>query len=62
MNSQMNTAIKAALSYLQTFEQSMKIAAMDNDAMIDKNEEKILKKLRKATERYARELEDLIED
>ena len=58
----MDTSIKACIGYLRAFEQSMKMAAMKDDARISKGEEKMLKRLNKATERYIRELEDLSDD
>lgn len=51
------TNIKAMLT---TFEQSCKMAAMKTDGRIDKNEEKILKKISVATQKYKAELDKIM--
>ena len=61
MNSYMDATVKAAIGYLQAFKQSMKMAAMKNDGDIDRQEEKILKKLNKITDRYIDDLENLLD-
>lgn len=45
---------------LRTFEESCRTAAIKNDGRIDKEEEKILKKISVATSKYANELDKLI--
>lgn len=59
MNTYIDANIKACIGYLQAFQQSVKMAAMKDDGKIDRNEEKVLKRLNKATEKYIRELDDL---
>ncbi|MBQ8111519.1 MAG: hypothetical protein IJ124_15330 [Clostridia bacterium] len=61
-NTYMNTSLKACIGYLRAFEQSMKLAAMKDDGQVDKVEEKQLKQLNKATDKYIRELEGLVDD
>ena len=43
----------------KTFEQSCRMAAMKNDGQIDKAEEKTLKKISAATQKFIKELESL---
>lgn len=45
---------------LRTFEESCKMAAIKNDGYINKEEEKILKKISAATSKYANELDKLL--
>lgn len=45
---------------LRTFEESCRTAAIKNDGRIDKEEEKILKKISTATSKYTNELDKLI--
>lgn len=45
---------------LRTFEESCKMAAIKNDGCIDKEEEKILKKISAATSKFTNELDKLI--
>ena len=61
MNTYMSMTIKAAIGYLEAFEQAMKVAAMKDDAVTDKQEEKVLKKLNKITDKYIDELENLLD-
>lgn len=60
-----NEYIKAQITNVQTilgtFEQSCKMAAIKNDGVIDKAEEKTLKKIHAATERYKHELQKIKE-
>jgi len=62
MNTYMEMSIKACVGYLDSFVQGMKVAALKDDGIVSREEEKILKKLNKATEKYKRELETLIDD
>lgn len=59
----MNDYIKAQIfnmtTMVKTFEQGCKMAAMKNDGTIDKTEEKQLKKINKATQRFIKELESI---
>ena len=43
----------------KTFEQSCKMAAIKNDGKIDRDEERILKKINAATQRFLRDLENI---
>ncbi|MBQ3269669.1 MAG: hypothetical protein IJH09_07090 [Clostridia bacterium] len=61
MNTYMSMTIKAAIGYLEAFEQAMKVAAMKDDAVTSKQEEKVLKKLNKITDKYIDELENLLD-
>jgi len=62
MNTYMEMSIKACVGYLDSFVQGMKVAALKDDGIVSREEEKILKKLNKAKEKYKRELETLIDD
>ena len=57
----MNTYIKMQLnnmiSYLNGFEQACEMAAMKDDGVIDRKEEKQLDRIRKASADFRRELE-----
>lgn len=61
MNDYMESYINNTITYLKTFEQSLRMAAQKNDGRIDKQEQKIIDKANKLTEKYIRGLEDLIE-
>lgn len=61
MNQFMETYITGTCTYLRTFEQSLRLAALKNDGRIDKHEQKIIDKATKLTEKYIRELENLID-
>ena len=62
MNAYMQMSIKACIGYLDSFKQGIKVAAMKDDGAISRDEEKLVKRLNKATEKYQRELSDLIEE
>ena len=62
MNTYMSMTIKAAIGYLEAFEQAMKVAAMKDDAVTSKQEEKVLKKLNKITDKYIDELKTSLID
>ena len=57
----MNTYIKMQLnnmiSYLNGFEQACEMAAMKDDCVIDRSEERQLERIRKASAEFRRELE-----
>lgn len=62
MNTFMNTNIKATCGYLKAFEQSLKMSALRDDGQLDRQEEKILKKVYSLTEKYIKSLESLLND
>ena len=62
MNTFMNTNIKATCGYLKAFEQSLKMSALRDDEQLDRQEEKILKKVYSLTEKYIKSLESLLND
>lgn len=57
MNTYMEMQIKNMTMMVKTFEQSCQMAAMKNDGQIDKTEEKSLKKINAACQRFVKELE-----
>ena len=59
MNSYIDAQIVNMVTMVKTFEQSCKMAAMKNDGQIDKAEEKQLKKINAATQRFIKDLEKL---
>lgn len=59
MNSLIRLEITNQIMNCRNFLRSVKRAALKDDGVIDKEEKKIIKKLVKATERYAKELEKL---
>lgn len=59
MNTYIESQIMNMTAIAKTFEQSCRMAAMKNDGRIDKAEEKILKKIEKATEHFIKELESI---
>ena len=61
MNDYMEQYIKSTINYLKTFETSLKMAALKNDGQIDKQEQKILNKATKLTDRYIDDLDNLID-
>ena len=62
MNDHMRLQIKTMLVSIDTFRNGLKIGAMKDDGIIDKNEEKILKKAEKASAQYAAVLKKLINE
>lgn len=60
MNDHMKLQIKTMLVSIDTFRNGLKIGAMKDDGVIDKNEKKILKKAEKASEQYAVKLKKLL--
>lgn len=59
MNQFIKTQITNLLLSLKNFEDSLKIAALEDDGQISKDEQKILDKVHKATLKYSKELEKL---
>lgn len=57
MNSYMKSQIETMISSLNLFMESLKMSALQDDGIISKEEDKSLRKLRKATEKYKGELE-----
>lgn len=57
MNYYINAQITNMITMAKTFEQSCKMAAMQNDGKIEKAEEKNLKKINAATQKFIKELE-----
>ena len=47
---------------LTTFLQSCKVAALQDDGMISKEEEKLLKRLEKASEKFRAEIQKVMND
>lgn len=60
MNDYMSSYISGAITYLKAFKQSLHMSALRNDGRIDRNEQKTLDKVNKATDKYIRELEKLV--
>lgn len=61
MNDYMESYITSAVTYLKTFKQSLRMAALKNDGQIDKHEQKVIDKANKLTDKYIHELERLID-
>lgn len=59
MNEYINAQIMNMTSMVKTFNQSCKMAAMKNDGTIDKEEEKQLKKINTACEKFLKELTNI---
>lgn len=59
MNHYIEAQIFNMKSMAKTFEQSCRMAAQKNDGRIDKDEEKTLKKINAATQRFIKELENI---
>lgn len=59
MNSYIDAQIMNMKIIAKTFEQSCRMAAMKNDGQIDKSEEKTLKKISAATQKFIKELESI---
>ena len=60
MNTYMEAYINSTITYLNTFKQSLRVAAMKIDGRIDNEEQKIIDKADKATDKYIKELEKII--
>lgn len=59
MNPYINAQIKNMLQMLDSFEAGCRLAAVQDDQIVDKSEEKLLKRLHSATEKYRDELKRL---
>lgn len=59
MNHYMNAQIMNMKAMIKTFQQSCKMAATQDDGTISREEEKLLKKINIAAERFSKELENL---
>ena len=60
MNTYMESYINSTITYLKSFKQSMRVAAMKIDGRIDSDEQKIIDKADKITDKYIAELNKLI--
>ena len=60
MNTYMEAYINSTITYLESFKQSMRVAAMKIDGRIDSDEQKIINKADKITDKYIAELNKLI--
>ena len=56
MNTHIYAQIMSMIAYTQTFEESCRVAATKDDGIISLDEEIVLDKIRKATEKYRKEL------
>ena len=61
MNTYILMQCRNMIAMLNTFEQSCKLAASKDDGSISKEEEKALKKIHAATEKYKTELKKITE-
>lgn len=59
MNYHIDAQIANMKAIARTFEQSCRMAAMKDDGKIDTQEEKIIKKISAATQRFIKELDKL---
>lgn len=59
MNYYITAQITNMIAMAKTFEQSCKMAAMKDDGSIDRAEEKHLKKINAATQKFIKELESI---
>lgn len=59
MNSYINAQITNMIMLTKTFDQACEFAAMQDDGMKSREEEKKLKKLRAASEKFRKELESI---
>ena len=59
MNDYLNNTINNAIQYLTAFEDALKLAAIQNDGIIDKDEEKLIRKATDLTEKYMKDLKKL---
>ena len=59
MNQYIQAQITNMVVMAKTFNQSCQMAATKDDGIIDRQEEKLLKKINAATEKYIKELQSL---
>ena len=61
-NSYMEQYIRSTIAYLNTFEASLRLAAMKVGGEIDAEEQRVLDKANKLTEKYVRGLKKMIDE
>ena len=59
MNSYIKMQLNTMIQYVDSFQLTCELAAMKDDGIIDRKEEKQLKKIRKAVARFKKELEKI---
>lgn len=59
MNLYIDAQITNMIAITKTFEQACELAAMKDDGIIDKKELKQLQKIKKASQNFRKELEDI---
>ena len=59
MNTYIKMQLQTMIQYVDSFQQACEIAAMKDDGVIDKKEQKQLKKIRKAVSRFKKDLENI---
>lgn len=59
MNSHMQAQISVIISTVKSLEANLILTAMKNDGAIDKDEAKIIEKVKAATKKYIKELEKI---
>lgn len=59
MNTYIDAQILNMTMMVKTFESSCRMAAMKNDGRIDRDEERILKKISAASQKFIKELENI---
>lgn len=59
MNQYIENQISNMVTIVKTFEQSCKMSALKNDGIIEKDEERQLDKINKATERFISDLKKI---
>ena len=59
MNRYIKSQITTMISSLNLFVKSLEISALQDDGIISKEEDKIIRKLKKVTEKYKEELEKI---
>ena len=60
MNSYISAQCKTMVQQVELFNQACKMAALKNDGTIDSDEQKVLKKIYKASDAFVRDLQKLI--
>ena len=59
MNTYIKMQLQTMIQYVDSFQQACEIAAMKDDGVLDKKEQKQLKKIRKAVSRFKKDLEKI---
>ena len=62
MNTYMKEQILNMINLTQSYENACKLAALQKDGIINKEEAKTLQKIEKATDRYIKELRKIIKE